>query len=133
MLQVHPKGFLAYSWEGTYREGLGPHAAWSFSWLNEGHTPGPSSRWTDAAAVGAHAASAQPAGLSAGFGPYVAITQKENLPVDRTGDGRVSGLVSVSASYRFGTRWLARVTWNRFATRYDRDADMVQAGIGVRF
>jgi len=28
-----------YSWQATYREGLGRHAAWSFSWLNEGHIP----------------------------------------------------------------------------------------------
>jgi hypothetical protein len=48
--------------------------------------------------------------LSAGIGPYVAITQNDDLPQNRTGDGRVSGLVSVSASYRLGQRWLSRAT-----------------------
>jgi hypothetical protein len=67
--------------------------------------------------------------LSAGAGPYVAITQND----DQTGDGRLSGLFSVSASYRFTTRWLARVTWNRVATRYDRDVDLILAGVGVKF
>jgi hypothetical protein len=71
--------------------------------------------------------------LAAGAGPYIAITQNDDLPQNRTGDGRVAGLVSVSASYRFGERWLARATWNRVVTRYDRDTDLIEAGIGLRF
>jgi hypothetical protein len=71
--------------------------------------------------------------LSAGVGPYVAITQNDDLPQNRTGDGRISGLVSVSASYRLGQHWLARVTWNRIVTRYDRDTDLIEAGVGFRF
>jgi len=67
------------------------------------------------------------------IGPYVAINQTDQLPQDRMGDGRVSGLFAVSASYRFGSRWLARVTWNRVVTRYDRDTDVIEGGIGVRF
>ncbi|MGY6125423.1 hypothetical protein ACW9YV_08000 [Paraburkholderia strydomiana] len=71
--------------------------------------------------------------LGVGIGPYLSITQNDELPQNRTGDGRFSGLVSVSASYRFTDRWLARVTWNRMVTRYDRDADIIEAGVGVRF
>jgi hypothetical protein len=71
--------------------------------------------------------------LGVGAGPYLSITQNDNLPQNRSGDGRFSALVSVSASYRFTDRWLARVTWNRMVTRYDRDADIIEAGFGVRF
>ncbi|MFM0340567.1 hypothetical protein [Paraburkholderia fungorum] len=71
--------------------------------------------------------------LSAGVGPYVAITQNDDLPQNRTGDGRVSGLLSVSASYRLGQHWLTRLTWNRIVTRYDRDTDLIEAGLGLRF
>lgn len=71
--------------------------------------------------------------LAVGAGPYIAITQNDTLPGNRTGDGRVSGLVSMSASYRLGKYWLTRLTWNRVVTRYDRDADVIEAGIGVRF
>lgn len=48
--------------------------------------------------------------LGVGAGPYLSITQNDDLAQNRTGDGRFSGLVSVSASYRFSDRWLARVT-----------------------
>ncbi len=71
--------------------------------------------------------------LSAGIGPYMAIKQNSDVPGNPTGDGRVSALLSMSASYRFGPRWLARVTFNRVVTRYDRDTDVMEAGIGVRF
>jgi len=71
--------------------------------------------------------------LGVGAGPYLSITQNDDLPQNRSGDGRFSALVSVSASYRFTNRWLARVTWNRMVTRYDRDADIIEAGFGVRF
>jgi hypothetical protein len=71
--------------------------------------------------------------LAAGLGPYVAITQTGNLPQERIGDGRVSALFAVSASYRFSSRWLARVTWNRVVTRYNRDTDLIEGGIGIRF
>jgi hypothetical protein len=71
--------------------------------------------------------------LGAGIGPYLSITHNDDLPSNRMGDGRFSGLVSLSASYRLTDRWLARVTWNRMVTRYDRDADIIEGGIGMRF
>jgi hypothetical protein len=71
--------------------------------------------------------------LSAGVGPYVAITQNDDLPQNRTGDGRISGLLSVSASYRLRHHWLTRLPWNRIVTRYDRDTDLIEAGVGLLF
>ncbi|WP_408433285.1 hypothetical protein [Paraburkholderia sp. RL18-101-BIB-B] len=71
--------------------------------------------------------------LSIGVGPYVSITHNDDLPQNRTGDGRVSALVAVSASYRLGQHWLTRITWNRIVTRYDRDTDLIEAGVGLRF
>lgn len=116
-----------------YRHGLAPHLDVTASLI---HEDGDIQARRDGAAAQLWATSAffnDRFTLAAGIGPYVAITQKDRSPFDSTGDGRISGLVSVSASYRFGQRWLARLTWNRFATRYDRDGDLIQAGIGVQF
>ncbi|WP_310358492.1 hypothetical protein [Paraburkholderia strydomiana] len=71
--------------------------------------------------------------LSVGVGPYVSITQNDGLAQNRTGDGRISALVAVSASYRLGNHWLTRITWNRVVTRYNRDTDLIEAGVGLRF
>jgi hypothetical protein len=71
--------------------------------------------------------------LGFGAGAYAAIHHGED-PDDRpTGDGILSGIVSVSASYRFTQHWAARVTWNRVVTRYSRDTDVLMGGIGYRF
>ncbi|MFM0218771.1 MULTISPECIES: hypothetical protein [Paraburkholderia] len=116
-----------------YRRGLWRYVDVSASYIHEsGHIQSrragvAAQLWATRAFFGDRLAS------SAGVGLYVAIKQTDNVPQDRTGDGRVSALFAVSASYRFGSRWLARVNWNRIVTRYNRDTDLIEGGIGVRF
>jgi hypothetical protein len=71
--------------------------------------------------------------LGVGAGAYAAIHHGESDQNPGTGDGILSGLVSMSASFRMTQNWSARVTWNRVVTRYSRDTDMFLAGIGYRF
>ncbi|MBB3002240.1 MAG: hypothetical protein V4793_14480 [Paraburkholderia tropica] len=71
--------------------------------------------------------------LGFGAGLYAAIHHGDDSDQRDTGDGILSGLVSVSASYRFTQHWAARVTWNRVVTRYSRDTDVILGGIGYRF
>ncbi|MDE1181053.1 hypothetical protein [Paraburkholderia sp.] len=70
--------------------------------------------------------------IGIGAGAYAAIHHGEDT--DRSsGDGILSGLVSVSGSYRFSQHWAARVTWNRVVTRYSRDTDVLLGGLAYRF
>ncbi|MBP0595243.1 hypothetical protein J8I87_37425 [Paraburkholderia sp. LEh10] len=71
--------------------------------------------------------------LGFGAGAYAAIHHGEDADERTSGDGALSGLVSISASYRFTDHWAARVTWNRVVTRYSRDTDVLLGGIGYRF
>jgi hypothetical protein len=71
--------------------------------------------------------------LGFGAGGYAAIHHGNDPDERSTGDGILSGLVSVSASYRFTQHWAARFTWNRVVTRYSRDTDVLMGGIGYRF
>jgi hypothetical protein len=71
--------------------------------------------------------------LGVGVGGYYAINETENTPSPGPGAGEFSGLVSISAAYRFTSHWAARLTWNRVVTNYDRDTDVIFAGIGYRF
>ncbi|WP_322042004.1 hypothetical protein [Paraburkholderia sp. J67] len=71
--------------------------------------------------------------LGFGAGLYAAIHHGQNGDDRDTGDGILSGLVSVSASYRLTQHWSTRVTWNRVVTRYSRDTDVIMGGIGYRF
>jgi hypothetical protein len=71
--------------------------------------------------------------LGFGAGLYAAIHHGEHPDERDTGDGILSGLVSVSASYRLTQHWAARLTWNRVVTRYSRDTDVIVGGVGYRF
>lgn len=71
--------------------------------------------------------------LGAGAGLYAAIHHGRDGDVRTSGDGILSALVSVSASYRLTQHWAARVTWNRVMTRYSRDTDVILGGVGYRF
>ncbi len=71
--------------------------------------------------------------LGVGGGAYAAIHHGEDPDSRTTGDGILSGIVSLSASYRMSHHWAARVTWNRVVTRYSRDTDVLLGGIGYRF
>jgi len=71
--------------------------------------------------------------LGIGAGMYVSIYRGDNPEQSGSGDGVLSGLFSMSASYRLTQRWSTRLTWNRVMTRYSRDADVILGGIGYRF
>lgn len=60
-------------------------------------------------------------------GLYAAIRHGKDGDARETGDGLLSGLVSLSASCRLTQRWFARVT------RYSRDTDILLGGVGYRF
>jgi hypothetical protein len=67
--------------------------------------------------------------LGAGFGFYAA---EDRLREDRSG-AFLSEIISITASYRLGPRWLIRGTWDRIVADYDRDTDVFLGGIGYRF
>ncbi len=65
--------------------------------------------------------------IGLGVGPYFAID-------GYTGPGsRVQAVIGTTFSYHFAHGWSARVTWNRVASNYDRDSDIILAGLGYRF
>lgn len=66
--------------------------------------------------------------VGVGFGGYSAIDRY------RLGPGRVvSGIVSLTLSYRLVQHVDARFDWHRIVTDYNRDTDIVLFGLGVRF
>jgi hypothetical protein len=71
--------------------------------------------------------------LGIGAGAYAAIHHGDADDMRDTGDGILSGLLSITASYRMTQRWSPRVTWNRVMTRYSRDTDVILGGIGYGF
>ena len=64
--------------------------------------------------------------VGVGIGPYVGSDR------DRTGT-HVHALIGTTFSWHFSRAWNARITWNRVASNYDRDSDIITAGIGYSF
>jgi hypothetical protein len=65
--------------------------------------------------------------LGLGVGPYLAIDRY------RGSEPRVQGLIGTTFSYHLAHAWTARVSWYRVSSNYDRDSDIIVAGVGYRF
>lgn len=71
--------------------------------------------------------------LGTGIGAYFVINKEHRADNDDTGDERVSAILTTTASYRFDSHWLSRLSWNRVMTNYSRDTDVILMGLGYRF
>ncbi len=45
----------------------------------------------------------------------------------------MQGILGTTFSYNIGRGFLARLTWQRIVSTYDRDSDIILLGIGYRF
>jgi hypothetical protein len=118
-----------------YRRGLAKYLDWTIGYLHEGNTDLVRRDGLTTQLWATRAFFEDRLTLGLGAGVYFAIRQRSNTDVtgDNDTDDRFAGIVSMSASYRLGQHWTTRVTWNRIVTRYNRDADVILAGVGYRF
>ncbi|RKP49724.1 hypothetical protein [Pararobbsia silviterrae] len=71
--------------------------------------------------------------VGVGAGPYYALNIANGPESETASRGKVSGLVSISGTYRWTDHWDTRITWNRVVTHYNADTDVIVAGIGYRW
>jgi hypothetical protein len=111
------------------RHALGPLFRLSAAWIDEGDAG-----LVQRSGLGAQAwfepdFSEGKLSLGFGLGPYFA---RDEARIEGH-KSFVAGLFTMSASYALGGRWLARFSWSRVMTSYDRDADILLLGVGYRF
>lgn len=113
-----------------YRRELWKYLEWTFAWLDEGDND-----MIDRGGVMTELWLARTffdgsVTFSCGGGVYSALDhvriQDDGLGNERT----LSGVVSWSGSYRFKQHWGCRVSLSRVMTSYNRDTDVLVAGIG---
>jgi hypothetical protein len=116
-----------------YRQSLGHYFEWTLGWLDEGN-PGPIRRdglltqlWLVQPFLEDRRLS-----LGVGAGPYVALDKHRKTGYEGD-DETVAGMITISAAYQFRPPWVARISWNRTVTNYDRDTDVLLGGIGFCF
>jgi hypothetical protein len=112
-----------------YRQGLIRGLEYSLAWLDEGRADLVDRRGVDAEIWLTSSFFNDSLTLDFGTGPYVFYDGK------KTGGGSVglAGLVSFSSSYRFSERFLARFSWSRIISDYNRDTDVILLGLGVKY
>lgn len=116
-----------------YRRGLWRYVDWTFAYMYEGDNRLVrrggliTQLWAVRAFFNKHLA------LGVGGGIYIAVDQRRDEQPDESGAGTVAAIVTMTASYRFFTHWAVRASWNRIMTNYDRDTDILVAGVGYRF
>ena len=115
-----------------YRHGFGPYFDATVSWLDEGKTVLTRRNGVAAQAWLGRSFYGNTLRLAVGAGPYVAVDSYLASGAPHTGD-KVSVLISMSGSYQMSRHWLARASWSRVMTGYDKDSDIYLAGIGYRF
>jgi len=116
-----------------YRRGVSTHLDWTLSLLNEGDNRLIRRNGLITQLWLAHAYFNDRLALSAGVGPYFAIDKRRPPVAGEATNVPVSAMVTVSAALRLSSRWSLRTEWDRVASHYNRDADVVLAGLGYRF
>lgn len=116
-----------------YRRGVARHVDWTLGWLHEGDNQIIRRNGATTQLWAVRAFLDERLTLGAGAGAYVVVDERRGDDTAANDGEPVSGIVSLTASYRFGRRWLARFTWNRIVTGYSRDTDVILLGSGHRF
>lgn len=115
-----------------YRRGIGRAWDWTVSLLDEGN-PGP----IDRAGLASQVWLVTPVyhdRSEAGFGVGVYLFRDLRRPASKPGSGDrgFCPIGSGTFAWRLTRRTLLRLNWNRIVTDYNRDADVILVGVGMR-
>lgn len=116
-----------------YRHGVSPHFDWSVSWLNEGDARLIRRDGVIAQAWLVHGFFDNRLALGAGLGPYFSIDRYRAPQPGEASNITVSAIVTATAAVRLSPHLYMRTSWNRIASTYNRDTDVILVGLGYGF
>ncbi len=124
-------GTTAGQWSVTYRQGLGDHAAFSFSYINEGHQPNHYRDGLAAQIWGRTAILDRRFSLALGVGPFAYADTKVTPVRDVYEDAHGVGVISsVTATWSGFSPLLLQTRLNYIETRHSFDTFSGTFGIG---
>ncbi|GCB02219.1 hypothetical protein SFMTTN_3039 [Sulfuriferula multivorans] len=116
-----------------FRHGVSPHFEWSASWLNEGDARLIRRDGVIAQAWLVHGFFDNRFTLGAGLGPYFSIDRYRAPQPGEASNITVSAIVTATAAIRLSPHAYLRTSWNRIASTYNRDTDVILMGLGYSF
>jgi len=116
-----------------YRRGIDRYLDWTIGWLHEGDNRLVRRNGLTTQFWLVKAFFEDRFALGVGGGIYIVIDRYQHLLENSESGKALSGLVTLTGSYRFQQHWDLRTSWNRIVTDYSRDTDVILGGIGYRF
>jgi hypothetical protein len=116
-----------------YRRSLGRYLEWSAAWLYEGDSRLLRRNGLISQFWGVREFLDDRFALGVGGGAYLSIDHYRDQEQARDHIGALSGIITLTASYRLHPHWALRTSWNRIVTSYSRDTDVILGGVGYRF
>ena len=116
-----------------YRRGIARYVDWTIGWLHEGDNRLVRRDGLTTQLWAVKAFFEDRFAIGVGGGVYIVLDRYRHLLENRKGGQALSGLVTLTGSYRFHPRWDLRTSWNRIVTDYNRDTDVILGGVGFRF
>ncbi len=123
----------SYSWMLHYMQGLGEHAAYSISYVNEGHLPNNHRDGISAQLWGRTSVLDRKLSLEAGVGPYRYFdTQQAARGLSYSDTHGWGALFSLAGVWRPESRWLARLQANWVQTDHGINTYSLLFGVGYQ-
>lgn len=116
-----------------FRHGVSPHFDWSISWLNEGDARLIRRDGVIGQAWLVHEFFDKRLALGAGVGPYFSIDRYRAPQPGEASNTTVSAVVTATAAIQLRPQLYLRTSWNRIASTYNRDTDVILMGLGYSF
>jgi len=116
-----------------YRRGVTRYLDWTVGWLYEGDNRLVRRNGLTTQLWAVKSFFDDRFALGVGGGAYIVVDQYQHLVENRDSRQALSGIMTLTGSYRFHPNWHLRTSWNRIVTNYDRDTDVILGGVGYRF
>ncbi len=130
---VHGPDENSFAFGIEYRRSIARHLEWTVGYIDEGDNT-----YIDRKGITAQLWPKQSffddrLTLGAGVGVYSAVDNRRNPGADIWDDAVLIGLITLTGSYHLSHGYLIRISFCRTITDYDRDTDILFAGLGYRF
>jgi hypothetical protein len=123
----------SYAWGLTYLHGLGDYAAWSVSYMNEGHIPNHKRDGLSLQFWGRYPLFGRSVSLAAGIGPYMYFdTTRPSFDNSYSNTHGVGTVMSVSATLYTESRFLFQARSNWTWTSQNANTFATTIGIGYQ-
>ena len=116
-----------------YRRGIARYLEWTVGYIDEGDNTAIDRKGITTQLWPKRSFFDDRLTLGVGFGVYLAVDKRRNPESDIGNEAIIAGLITFTGSYHLSRRFLIRMSLSRTITDYNRDTDIILAGLGYRF